>query len=367
MFMLYFRITPATCHNPACHNDSVLCPNQKICESEPIKLLQYADTFVVAVFTVDYGIRVLISGFISRRLASLVPEGWDAEEIFSARRQGRAPTQDPPPLSWIYQTLCYCTVFYNVIDMLTILPFYITVGAPGATFLFLRVLSLLRVLRLLRLTKNSPYTKLLVKSMGDSIPVLTTFAVFVGFGIVVLACLINVVEDGIFRVSLDYPKGDYMRPSILRSNDEPSPFHSIPDALYFVVITTATVGYGDIYATTHLGRFFACMMAYVGIFTWTFPLAIIGYNFVMGHEKLLVDERDMKNQAIGEALREANQLSDDVCSADILAEVITLLMEVSADSAYISECSEALVYDSPALSTTASQLRYVLSPAGVWS
>ena len=321
---------------------------------------------MVAVFTVDYGIRVLISGAVSRRLACLVSDSWDSEEVISARRQRRAPMQDPPPLSWIDQTFRYCTGFYNLIDMLTILPFYIAIGAPGTTFLFLRVFSLLRVLRLLKLSKRSRYTRLLVKSMADSIPVLTTFAVFVGFGIVVLACLIYIVERGTFRVTSAYPDGDFMRPSILRRNQESSQFRSIPDALYFVVISTATVGYGDIYATTQMGRFLACMMAYLGIFSWTLPLAIIGYNFVMGHEKLLEDESDSINKAISEAHTEANQLSDDICSADILTEIISVLEEITGDSSYISEVAEALVYDSPKLCSTAFQLRHVLSPPGVW-
>ena len=321
---------------------------------------------MVAVFTVDYGIRVLISGAVNSRLACLVPDAWDSEEVIAARRQRRAPRQDPPPLGWICQTIRYCLGFYNLIDMLTILPFFITISAPGTTFLFLRVFSLLRVLRLLKLTKRSRYTRLLVKSMVDSMPVLTALAVFVGFGIVVLACLIYIVEHGTFKVTSANPDGAFMRPSILRRHQEISQFRSIPDALYFVVISTATVGYGDMYATTQMGRFLACMMAYVGIFTWTLPLAIIGYNFVMGHERLIEEERDRINQPVSEALTDANHLSDDVCSADILAEIISLLEGVTGDSTYISEVVEALVHDSPKLCSTACQLRHLLSPPGVW-
>jgi voltage-gated potassium channel len=60
-----------------------------------------------------------------------------------------------------------------------------------------------------------------------------------------------------------------------------SPFTSISAALYYVVVTVTTVGFGDLYPTSTGGRALACAFAYIGTLLWTFPLAIIGKTFVV--------------------------------------------------------------------------------------
>ena len=324
------------------------------------------DEFVVIVFTVEYAVRMILVNFVNSRLVGSVPSEWDEQEILDARKEKRAPHKDPPLPSWYSHLFNYCTRFYNIIDVLAILPFYILLGSPGSYFVFLKVMHLLRVLRLLKLTKNSQYTVLLAKTMKDSVPVLTTFALFVSLGIVVFACLINIAEDGKFIVSTENPNGAYMRPTIPTGSLGLSPFHSIPDALYFVVITTSTVGYGDMFPTSELGRFFCCVMAYAGVFTWTLPLAIIGYNFVKGHEKLIESERERVHLRTAYEHREIHFFPDEICSADILKEAVVLLTETCKDAEYISQCARSLENDSLKMCNTASLLRHALSPPGVW-
>jgi Ion transport protein len=309
----------------------------------------------------------VIDTYAHRRLAGNIPQKWDEEEARAARQEGRPPQSDPPPLPWCYSGMSYFFQFYNLVDLLVIIAFYISQLSPGSYFVFMRVLRLLRVLRLMRVVKDSPYTDLLYNTMTDSAPVLSTFAVFVGLAIVVFACLINIAEDGKFEVTADYPLGAYVRPSIvLHDVRGASPFHSIPDALYFVCITTSTVGYGDMFPTTPLGRAYACIYAYVGVFTWTFPLAIIGYNFVMGHEKLVAHYQQKEDDEIALLKSDQNQISDDVSSAEILLEAITILKSLSKDTAVLSDCAETVKDDSNEIKVSAGLLRRAMSPPGLW-
>jgi Ion transport protein len=361
------RVTPATCSSPACNYDPNLCPGHQICEPQPASYLLVIDTYVISMFTVDYCVRMLLSCIAHRRLAGNIPQKWDEEEARAARQEGRPPQSDPPPLPWCYSGMSYFFQFYNLVDLLVIIAFYISQLSPGSYFVFMRVLRLLRVLRLMRVVKDSPYTDLLYNTMTDSAPVLSTFAVFVGLAIVVFACLINIAEDGKFEVTADYPLGAYVRPSIvLHDVRGASPFHSIPDALYFVCITTSTVGYGDMFPTTPLGRAYACIYAYVGVFTWTFPLAIIGYNFVMGHEKLVAHYQQKEDDEIALLKSDQNQISDDVSSAEILLEAISILKSLSKDTAVLSECAETVKDDSKEIKVSAGLLRRAMSPPGLW-
>jgi Ion transport protein len=360
------RETPTTCKSPACNHDPILCPGRQICEPQPIADLLLIDTLVISVFTVDYCLRMLLSCGAHRRLAGNIPPKWDEEEGKAARLEGRPPQSDPAPLNCCYSAIFYFFQFYNLVDVLVIMAYYISQLSPGSYFVFMRVLRLLRVLRLMRVVKDSPYTDLLYNTMTDSGPVLSTFAVFVGLAIVVFGCLISIAEDGTFRVTDDYPQGAYLRPSIVHGPHSPSPFRSIPDALYYVCITTSTVGYGDMYPTTPLGRAYACIYAYVGVFTWTFPLAIIGYNFVMGHEKLMDYQQQKEVDEIAQLKSDQNQISDDITSAEILSEAISILKSISEDTAILSKCSETVTDGSKEIEVSAGQLRRAMSPPGLW-
>jgi hypothetical protein len=106
-----------------------------------------------------------------------------------------------------------------------------------------------------------------------------------------MSFIMHICEGGNFEVTLDYPNGHYMRPSADDYSKEVSPFQSVPDAIYYVLITATTVGYGDLYPTTGVGRFFGCIMAYAGILTFSVPLAIIGYNFIIFDDKLSESKR----------------------------------------------------------------------------
>ncbi|TAG49979.1 MAG: two pore domain potassium channel family protein [Betaproteobacteria bacterium] len=56
---------------------------------------------------------------------------------------------------------------------------------------------------------------------------------------------------------------------------QPKAFASIPDAMWWAVMTLTTVGYGDVYPITALGKFFAAIIATCGIAVFALPMAIL--------------------------------------------------------------------------------------------
>lgn len=55
-----------------------------------------------------------------------------------------------------------------------------------------------------------------------------------------------------------------------------SPFQSIPATMYWCLTTQATVGYGDIYPVTPLGKFFGAMVVLLGVMSIALPVSVIG-------------------------------------------------------------------------------------------
>ena len=58
-----------------------------------------------------------------------------------------------------------------------------------------------------------------------------------------MGCLIFIVEQGTYAVTTDYPNGAYLRPNIVGNKLEISPYRTISDSIFFVVVTTTTLGY----------------------------------------------------------------------------------------------------------------------------
>jgi hypothetical protein len=249
--------------------------------------------------------------------------------------------------------------FYNLIDVLSILPFFFTVafGFEHRTNLYTKILQILRVVRLLKLAKNIPYNIVLKRTMKQSLPALYTYVIYVGVVVLLMSFIMHIAEGGTFEVSLEYPNGRYMRPSISGNSKEVSPFLSITDATYYVIITTTTIGYGDLHPTTAGGRFIACILSYAGILTWSVPLAIIGYNFINEDSKLSESKRQ-RSLTVQTVKRKyvAHYLDSEKDKLIILGEVIDLLTAALSNASYLSKYSKVMVDDLKLLRTSSLQL-----------
>jgi len=143
----------------------------------------------------------------------------------------------------------------TVVDFLAILPFYLE--AFFAHILDLRFLRVFRLLRLLKLTKYSQSTQALVSVIAKEWPVMAG-----GFFVMLLLVIL--------AASLGY---------LLEHGTQPDKFENIPQAIYWAVITLASVGYGDIAPVTPAGRVLAIIMSLLGVGIFAIPAAVLASAF----------------------------------------------------------------------------------------
>lgn len=142
----------------------------------------------------------------------------------------------------------------SMIDLLAILPFYLQVGVDLRA---LRGLRLLRVFRVLRLGRYSRALQTLGEAFRRSAPELAMTG-FVGVIIIVISAM-----------ALYYAE----------HRAQPEVYSSIPGSIWWAVVTLTTVGYGDVYPVTALGRFVAAFIILVGIGFIAVPTSILSGTF----------------------------------------------------------------------------------------
>ncbi|HMB49575.1 MAG TPA: ion transporter [Natronoarchaeum rubrum] len=196
-----------------------------------------ADAFFVAVFSVEYLLRV-----------------WSctADDRFSSPVRGR---------------LRFALTPYALIDLVAILPFFlpVTVGVQGAPRL-LRVARLFRMLKLVRYSRSLRLLGTVVRRERD---------VFVVVGAGMAALLVAASSAMYFA----------------ERGAQPEAFSSIPAAMWWGVITLTTVGYGDVYPVTPLGRVLGGFISVLGVAVFALPTAILveGFREVLGRRGDVVE------------------------------------------------------------------------------
>lgn len=151
--------------------------------------------------------------------------------------------------------LKYALTPLSLIDLISILPFYFLLLFPS-----LNCVNLIRVLRLLRLLKMSRYSES-VRTLGAVLYAKKEELIATAFAVFILL---------IFASSIMY---------FVEYEAHPKAFGSIPDAMWWGVVTLTTVGYGDIYPITPLGKLLGAMLAFLGIGIFALPAGIIAGGF----------------------------------------------------------------------------------------
>jgi voltage-gated potassium channel len=155
-------------------------------------------------------------------------------------------------LACVRRPLRYATSFFGIVDLLSVLPTYISLLVPGSEALLdIRILRLLRVFRIFKLTLYiEEYTRL-AEALAASRRKIMVFLSVVLMAVLILGTMMYVVEG---------PKHG---------------FTSIPTAMYWAIVTMTTVGYGDITPQTTVGKGIASFMMLLGWGILAVPTGIV--------------------------------------------------------------------------------------------
>jgi len=162
----------------------------------------------------------------------------------------------------IGRPLKYATSFFGVVDLLAILPTYISLLVPGSHYMsVVRVLRVLRVFRILKVVKYVSEAEVLMQAMRASRRKITVFLFSVVSLVIILGSLMYLIES------------------------EETGFTSIPESIYWAIVTLTTVGYGDIRPGTPLGQALAAVVMIMGYSIIAVPTGIVSVEISRASQK----------------------------------------------------------------------------------
>ncbi len=150
------------------------------------------------------------------------------------------------------QRLRYARSFFGIVDLLSIIPTYLSLFAPGANYLLtIRVLRVLRVFRVLKLLQFMNESRELARALLRARRKI---------GIFIFTVLVLMVLFGSFMYVIEGPDNG---------------FDNIPRSIYWAVVTITTVGYGDIIPQTPIGQIIATLAMITGYAIIAVPTGIV--------------------------------------------------------------------------------------------
>ena len=152
----------------------------------------------------------------------------------------------------VRRPLRYATSFFGVVDLLAIIPTYLSILVPGSQYLLvIRILRLFRVFRLLKLSEYVTEADTLRRALRASQRKISVFLSAVMLLVVIIGALMYVIEG------------------------EAHGFTSIPTSVYWAIVTLTTVGYGDLSPRTPLGQMLASIVMIIGYGIIAVPTGIV--------------------------------------------------------------------------------------------
>jgi voltage-gated potassium channel len=206
----------------------------------------YFEIFSVATFTIEYLTRV-----------------WSCIDL--------EETADSSPLRG---RIKYMLSPIALVDLIAILPFYLGLYLT----IDLRFLRVLRLLRLFKLTRYSP-------ALGALLDVIQKESEALLAAIVVLLMMLVISAGGIY---------------LLESELQPETFGSMPNSMWWAIVTLTTVGYGDVVPITTMGKMFGGLIGLIGIGMIALPAAIMASGFAEN----IRDRKQKYNQYVQNFLKD---------------------------------------------------------------
>src|SRR5215470_6416911 len=179
----------------------------------------------LAVFTVEYLLRI-----------------WVAAE--------HAPHRDLPPLRARWR---YIVSTNGLIDLVSVLPFWLAFVVPSE----FRIILLFRIVRFLKLARYSPALRSLLEALYVERRALFGCVVILAGATLVTASFIHIAEREV----------------------QPGKFGTIPDAMWWSIVTLGTIGYGDVVPVTPLGKVIAAVTILCSLVMIALPVGIIATAF----------------------------------------------------------------------------------------
>lgn len=188
----------------------------------------------------------------------------------------------------------------NMVDLISILPFYLEQAVSGGglsgTRIF-RTIRLVRVFRVLKLGGRFGKIQVVATSMAESIDMLAMMMFLLGLTIVIFSTLIFFTERGVY----DEDAGIWSRKTdiscdasalegagvlladgktlVVGCERTETPFKSIPDSFWWTIVTLMTVGYGEEVPISGTGKLVACCAMLVSVLLLALPVSVIGTEF----------------------------------------------------------------------------------------
>ncbi len=151
----------------------------------------------------------------------------------------------------------YAFSFFGIVDLLSVIPTYVSVLFPGSqSLLVIRTLRLLRVFRVLKLGRYLGQANVLLTALRSSGP---KIIVFLG----TVMCVVVIVGTAMYLIE-----------------GAEAGFTSIPRSVYWAIVTLTTVGYGDIAPRTVLGQGLAAAVMILGYAIIAVPTGIVSAEMV---------------------------------------------------------------------------------------
>jgi voltage-gated potassium channel len=156
----------------------------------------------------------------------------------------------------------YIFSFYGLIDLIAIVPTYISLFFVGTHYLIvIRAFRLLRVFRILKLSRFMSEGNVLKNALKASMYKIVVFLASVVTLVTIIGTLMYVVEG------------------------DASGFTSIPVSIYWAIVTITTVGYGDISPESPLGQFLASILMIIGYGIIAVPTGIVSVEMARATEE----------------------------------------------------------------------------------
>jgi voltage-gated potassium channel len=187
-------------------------------------------------------------------------------------------------LACVRKPLRYATSFFGLVDLVAVLPAYLSLLLPGYhSLLVIRAMRLLRIFRVLKLTRYLGEATALRRALAASRPKITVFLATVLVIVAILGTAMYLVEG---------PEHG---------------FTSIPIAMYWAIVTMTTVGYGDISPRTPVGQVLASVLMVLGYSLLIVPTGIVSAEL---SQRAL---RPVSTQACRECSREGHDADARHC------------------------------------------------------